>query len=85
MPKSKSKSTMDCRGFLPIETLESCELPPAYYEGAEAAEENKGSRENPYPVGTTGYNVWSIGFTDGLEENRYWPQDQPSIQEGGGL
>ncbi len=85
MRKGKSKSQGDCQGsqgFLPIDSLEVCYLPPAYYEGAESAEENKGSEENPYRLGTVAHNVWAMGFADGLEEN---PHFGPILQEGGGL
>ena len=60
------------KDWLPIESLESCELPPAYYDGYEKGEENKGSGENPFPLGTSAHTCWSIGFADALEENPHF-------------
>ena len=63
------------KDFLPIDSLESCELPPSYYDGYEAGEENKGSNENPFPVGTVGHDCWGWGFADALEENPHFGPD----------
>ena len=59
------------------------DLPQAYFEGAEAAEENGSSNDCPYRVGLAARTQWLVGFADGLEDDRKVPQKK--TQKGGTL